>query len=110
MDYVYFRQLLEKRKQAIEEIAAENTDASSVVDLDQTRVGRLTRMDAMQAQAMSMEAKRRRQQDLVKIEAAFKRIENEDYGYCVECGEEINQRRLEFDPTVLRCVECEEAS
>jgi DnaK suppressor protein len=29
-----------------------------------------------------------------------------EYGACLECGEPINEKRLEFDPTVLLCVGC----
>ena len=60
---------------------AETTDESSqVVELDQARVGRLSRMDAMQAQAMSQASGRRREQTLKKISTALERIENDDYG------------------------------
>jgi len=74
-------------------------EAEQTVELDQTRVGRLSRMDAMQAQAMSKETGRRRRQKLLQIEAAFGRIENDEYGYCQECGDEIAAARLNVDPT-----------
>ena len=83
--------------------------AEQTVELDQTRVGRLSRMDAMQAQAMSKETGRRRRQKLMQIEAALRRIEHGEYGYCQECGEEIAAARLQIDPTVLLCIACAEA-
>jgi DnaK suppressor protein len=83
--------------------------AEQTVKLDQTRVGRLSRMDAMQAQAMSIETGRRRRQKLLQIEAALKRIEEDDYGYCRECGDAIAPARLEADPTVLLCIDCASA-
>ena len=83
--------------------------AEQTVELDQTRVGRLSRMDAMQAQAMSVETGRRRRQKLMQIEAALKRIENDDFGQCQECGELIAPARLEVDPTVLLCINCASA-
>lgn len=76
------------------------------VQLDQQSVGRLSRMDALQVQAMALEASRRRSAELRRIEAALARIEAGDYGYCVECGEEIAVRRLEFDPATPYCVDC----
>lgn len=84
--------------------------AEQTVELDQTRVGRLSRMDAMQAQAMSKETGRRRRQKLMQIETALRRIENGDYGYCQECGEEIAAARLQIDPTVLLCFGCAQAN
>lgn len=83
--------------------------AEQTVELDQTRVGRLSRMDAMQAQAMSKETGRRRRQKLLQIEAALRRIDNEEFGYCEECGDEIAAARLDVDPTVLLCIQCAEA-
>mgnify|MGYP001816285278 CR=1 FL=1 len=84
--------------------------AEQTVELDQTRVGRLSRMDAMQAQAMSKETGRRRRQKLMQIETALRRIENGEYGYCQECGEEIAAARLQIDPTVLLCIGCAQAN
>ena len=85
-------------------------EAEQAVELDQTRVGRLSRMDAMQAQAMSIETGRRRRQKLRQIEVALKRIEADDFGYCKACGESIAPARLEIDPTALLCIDCAEAS
>ena len=89
--------------QAIAETADES---AAVVELDQTKVGRLSRMDAMQAQAMAKASSERRMQMLRRIEAALKRIDDDEYGYCKECDEPINPRRLEFDPTAVLCIDC----
>lgn len=83
--------------------------AAGVVELDQSRVGRLSRMDALQGQAMSLEAKRRRQIELAKIGAALQRLETGDYGYCVKCGEETGAGRLEHDPAAPLCISCASA-
>ncbi|OJW56538.1 MAG: conjugal transfer protein TraR [Thiobacillus sp. 65-1059] len=42
------------------------------------------------------------------IEAAFRRIENEEYGVCIDCGEEIGFDRLMAYPTAKRCIVCQE--
>lgn len=78
------------------------------VELDQARVGRLSRMDAMQSQQMALESSRRRQQQLVKVEGAIRRIDTSEYGYCFICDEEIDVRRLAVDPTSTRCITCAE--
>ena len=83
--------------------------AEEVVELDQARVGRLSRMDAMQAQAMSVETGRRRRQQLVDIEKALERIEAGDYGECLECGDVILPGRLEANPAATLCIACAEA-
>jgi DnaK suppressor protein len=87
-------------------IANTSDEASQVVELDQSKVGRLSRMDAMQAQAMSQASGRRREATLRLIELALKRIEDDTYGLCQSCSEPIAPDRLEFDPTALQCIDC----
>lgn len=76
------------------------------VALDQQAVGRLSRMDALQLQAMAEAQERRRRCEKDRIEAALERLEAGCYGYCTVCGEEIGLRRLEFDPAVTTCIRC----
>lgn len=76
------------------------------VELDQSRVGRLSRVDALQAQAMSVASSRRRAIELQRIEAALSRIEQDEYGICTSCGEDIDLKRLQFDPTAFLCIDC----
>lgn len=80
--------------------------SSKPVELDQSGMGRLSRMDAMQTQAMALEAQSRRKLNLQKIDSALLRIEKKTYGLCVRCKQEIGQARLEFDPAVLLCIKC----
>ncbi|MEM9529401.1 MAG: TraR/DksA C4-type zinc finger protein [Pseudomonadota bacterium] len=82
------------------------SEASATVELDQTRQGRLTRMDALQAQQMAVAASRRRRQRIQQIDAALRRVQNGEYGECLTRGEEIDPRRLEIDPTSTRCMPC----
>jgi DnaK suppressor protein len=63
-------------------------------------------MDDLQRQAMSRETERRRRDELARIDAALKRIEQGEYGYCVTCGVEIQAKRLEFDPAAANCIDC----
>jgi DnaK suppressor protein len=76
------------------------------VSLDQQSVGRLSRQDSLQVQAMAKAADARRAAELRRIEAALFRLEEDEYGYCVECGEAIDPKRLEIDPAAPRCREC----
>lgn len=85
---------------------ARTGDDRKPVELDQQAVGRLSRMDAMQQQAMALESERRRALQLGRIEAALKRLEDESFGFCALCDEEIGERRLALDPTAPTCVKC----
>jgi len=100
------RQLLLQRKEDLQELQKAAEEAGRPVELDQARVGRLSRMDAMQAQQMACETARRRQTQLAMIEGALRRIDSGDYGYCSVCGKEIDVRRLAVNPTTTRCIAC----
>ena len=76
------------------------------VALDQSMVGRLSRMDAMQRQAMAIETERRRSIEIKRIDAALERISEGEFGYCGICGDLINSKRLQNDPTVICCITC----
>jgi len=102
------RQLLLKIKSKLQEQEKTSKETSKPVELDQTKVGRISRMDAMQAQQMALDASRRRQLQLVKIKSAFQRINSSEYGYCLGCDEDIDIRRLMVDPTNTHCIECAE--
>jgi len=106
MDANMFKNQLLTLRQTLREAQETGDTAEETVELDQTRVGRLSRMDAMQAQAMSIETGRRRRQKLLQIEAALRRIDEGEYGYCQECREDIPEPRLTVDPTALLCIEC----
>jgi DnaK suppressor protein len=101
-----FRMQLLRLRTELQALEETSKDAAKPVELDQSGVGRLTRMDAMQTQQMAQELARRRQQQLVKIEGALRRIASDEYGYCSVCGEAIDIRRLAVDPTNARCVQC----
>ncbi len=103
----YERRLRARQKELIE-LAEGSADSRKPVELDQTRLGRLSRMDALQGQAMSQETERRRQLELNRIDAALKRMEKGEFGFCAVCGEPIEPKRLELDPSLPTCVSCAE--
>ncbi len=98
-------QLNERRKELLEQSQI-SSDARETVELDQQSVGRLSRMDAMQHQAMADALERTRKIDLQRIDLAEQRIRDGEYGYCANCGEEIPAGRLAIDPMAERCVKC----
>ena len=101
-----FQQRLISLRDDIEQLTNDSSEAVGTVTLDQSKVGRLSRMDALQAQQMAQETARRRQIQLQKIDSALRRIDAREYGYCIICDEEIVLARLEFDPAITRCIKC----
>lgn len=104
--YRELKEALEAELAEVSELSASTGADRAPVSLDQQSVGRLSRMDAMQGQAMAQASERRRQQRVVMIKAALARMEEGEYGYCQTCGEPISDGRLKADPTVPRCVAC----
>lgn len=83
-----------------------NIESGSTVELDQTSVGRLSRMDAMQGQAMAKANEARLKQKLLDIQHALEKVKTDDFGYCETCDELINLPRLQYDPSVKYCLNC----
>jgi len=101
-----FRQRLLALQEQLQELQATGDEACETVALDQSSVGRLSRMDALQGQAMSQERGRRRTLELQRIAAALSRLAAGNFGYCVRCDEPIATRRLELDPAAPLCIQC----
>ncbi len=92
-----------------EDLTAVATDASGLSDtvvLDQSRMGRVSRMDALQQQQMAAAGQRRARQRLEGVAAALERLRDDDYGWCPACGEAIGYRRLRAVPETVFCVPC----
>ena len=99
------KRLLTEREE-IHALTQSTQDDRKPVELDQSTVGRLSRVDALQVQAMAQETGRRRKVELQRIDAALQRIDEGEYGYCIHCGEEIAPKRLEVDPSAPLCIKC----
>ena len=106
LDLKLIRNALEAERNTLAEASASTTKDRAPVELDQQSVGRLSRMDAIQVQAMAVANETRRQERLQMIEAALQRIDDGEYGYCLACDEDIRVKRLAIDPAVTRCVDC----
>lgn len=103
-DLDYFRGKLLERKAELEALVETAAEASDPVQLDQTSVGRLSRMDAIQGQAMAQETERRRLAEISRIDAALARMDDGEYGYCIVSGDPIPRARLELDPSAATTV------
>lgn len=106
IDLEEFRALLLARQAELRELSDMSEQSRSAVELDQAAVGRLSRMDAMQQQAMALASERSRGHEIERIKSALVRIDDEEYGDCLVCGEEIPDKRLRFDPSIATCVGC----
>ena len=81
-------------------------EAAAPVQLDQTAVGRLSRIDAMQQQSMALASQERQGLRLSRIKSALERMEDDEFGECLECLKNIPIARLDIDPSIEYCVNC----
>lgn len=101
-----YRDKLLMRREELASAEEETAGWREPVELDQQSVGRLSRMDAMQQQEMAAAEARRRKSEIARVDAALKRVEDAEYGWCQTCGEAIAAKRLDIDPAAPHCIAC----
>lgn len=102
------QQRLNELQQELTATIAASEKSSQTVELDQSLQGRLSRMDAIQGQAMAKATLERATRRLKQSEQTLRRLADEDFGLCLDCDEPIPFARLEFDPTTRHCITCAE--
>ncbi len=108
LDSDYWRAQLEALREELVALEQSGNDAGHTVELDQSRMGRLSRMDALQGQQMAQASARRRKEMMTRVEGALRRLDSGDFGFCFVCGEDVDVARLKIDPTTTRCIDCVE--
>lgn len=109
MDGTDWKSLIETRIAELRKASDASREDRVPVELDQTRQGRLSRMDAMQGQAMAQASEARRSRQIVRLRGALSRLEQGMFGTCLECDEPIAAARLHADPAAELCIECADA-
>ena len=79
---------------------------SRPVELDQQAVGRVSRIDAIQQQQIHLNSLKNLESQRQLIEAALSRVKTDDYGYCLQCEELIEEKRLIARPESPICLKC----
>jgi DnaK suppressor protein len=101
----HFKARLEALAEEIKATLALADPAKESITPDKA-IGRLTRMEAIQAQSMSAEGRRRQEARLRQVKHALDRLDQGTYGSCTRCGEAIPRGRLEFMPEAPLCISC----
>lgn len=102
------RSLLQSNKMKLEQQLFDAESATGVVTLDQSSVGRVSRMDAMQQQSMAVSTRAKAEASLRKTLKALLRLDREEYGYCGQCDEPIQFKRLKVQPEASHCLKCQD--
>ena len=96
--------LLELRRELEKEISSRSAADESIAP--DNAIGRLTRMEAIQAQSISDAGRERARKRVKQVEIALERVEKGTYGTCVGCGDPITPGRLEVMPETRLCTTC----
>ncbi len=102
----HFETRIRERLAELQQMSASGQQSQAVVELDQQAVGRLSRMDALQNQAMAKAQQANRDMETRRLLAALERLEAGEFGYCEDCGERIPDGRLNLDLAASKCVSC----
>jgi DnaK suppressor protein len=101
------RERLERRLAELESLLSDTADVRRPLELDQTSVGRLSRMDAMQQQATRAGLREAFDRERRRVQAALQRMGDTRYGLCCACEDELSVERLHADPAAPFCMDCE---
>jgi len=110
IDRPAWRSRIEREIAELNALSEQSSEDRKPVALDQTLQGRLSRMDAIQGQAMAQAAEVRRRRRMAALKGALVRLERDEFGECVDCGEPIAEPRLRSDPAATLCIACASAS
>ena len=102
-----YRKKIQEEMEELRALSDGSREGRAPVELDQQSVGRLSRMDAMQQQSMDLAREERRRQRLAILAAALRRMDGDEFGYCLSCGDDIAAARLLADPAATLCAECQ---
>lgn len=106
IDLSAYRLEIESQLAALDAALRQAAAGAGTVELDQSSVGRLSRMDALQQQAMAQGMMERMRTRRRRLEAALRRIDDGSFGACCECGSELDEARLLQDPAAVFCADC----
>ena len=104
-DLERFRSLLEGLEKELRTGLETVGDAAAPISPDRA-IGRLTRQDAMLAQQMALELRRRNKLRLEQVQSTLRRIDEGTYGFCLRCEDEVSIARLQFRPETALCIRC----
>ena len=104
--YTQLEKIILGELKLLEQSLNDFNESSKIVELDQQLIGRLSRMDSIRDQQMTKANMIRRGQRKSELINALKRLEEDDFGFCIDCGDEIDIRRIRVNPLVRKCISC----
>ena len=100
---------LSRLKGILEEQLRISEESSGIVQLDQTTIGRVSRIDAIQQQKMLQSTRQSAKTRLIRINRALTFLAQGEYGYCQNCDTTIGLPRLQAQPESTLCLNCQQS-
>lgn len=104
----HFRQLLIQKSGHLVEEAKRMLDNDMVISPDE-RMDEVDQASSEYMQAFSFRLRGRERFLMGKIEKALRKMDDNEYGLCEECDDNISLKRLEARPEAQLCIQCKEA-
>ncbi len=102
-----FKEILLERKSQILQVATATREEGMGVDPDDLP-DEVDQASTEAGQQLNLRLRDRENTLFRKIEKALRKIEEEEYGVCEVCGEDIGIKRLEARPVTELCIRCKE--
>ena len=97
--------LLEEKQKIGEEIKSKQINLS---DIERDVGDEVDKSMVEQERELNLLLQDREKQHLEAIEEALQRIETGEYGFCDECGDQIDKKRLMVMPLAQLCITCQQ--
>ena len=101
---MYFRKKLEQMRDDL--LSEADKTLSDMTDHNDHYPDPADRATAESDRNFELRIRDRERKLLSKIKSAIARIDNEDYGICDDCEDDISLERLEARPVTTLCIEC----
>jgi len=100
----YFRQKLETMSKEL--LSEADKTLSDMTDHNDHYPDPADRATAESDRNFELRIRDRERKLLSKVKKAIERIDNDSYGICDDCGDDISQPRLDARPVTTLCIEC----
>ena len=102
-----FRKKLEERQQTLRKAVSRTEEDGRIADQDSAQDIADRAANSYTKEFLFSQSNNDRQL-LNMVETALQRIREGSFGECINCGNEINSKRLEAVPWTRYCIECQE--
>jgi DnaK suppressor protein len=102
-----FKKLLEEKRDALVKNAQQTIAEDMTLDANDLP-DEMDLASSEYIQSFTFRLRGREKSFLDKIERALKKIEDDTFGTCESCDEEISVKRLEARPETTLCIRCKE--